>query len=43
MSIIFTQLLDGFLSEGEGFEKVLFASDKGVPPCFSYQVNFPRL
>lgn len=43
MSIIFTQLLDGFLSEGGGFEKVLFASDKGVPPCFSYQVNFPRL
>ncbi|MFM5339067.1 helix-turn-helix transcriptional regulator [Aeromonas enteropelogenes] len=43
MSTMFTQVLDGLLSDGEDFEKILFASDKGSPPNFSSQVDFPRL
>lgn len=43
MSIIFSQMLESFLNEGESFENILFASDKGEPPELSYQVNFPRL
>ncbi|KUE80599.1 helix-turn-helix transcriptional regulator [Aeromonas schubertii] len=43
MSLVFTQLLDGLLGADAGFERVWFAADRGVPPSFSYQVNFPRL
>lgn len=43
MNIIFTQLLDGLLGDEAGFGRVRFATDQGVPPGFSYQVNFPRL
>lgn len=43
MSLIFSQLLDGALHEQAPFEQIWFAQDQGVPPGFSYQVNFPRL
>lgn len=43
MSLIFSQLLDGALSEQVPFDQIWFASEQGVPPSFSYQVNFPRL
>lgn len=42
MSIIFQQLLDEVL-ESNLPKQIWFAADKGVPPEFSYQVNFPRL
>ena len=43
MSLIFSQLLDGALSEQVPFDQIWFASEQGVPPSFSYQVNFSRL
>jgi AraC-like DNA-binding protein len=43
MSLIFTQLLIDAINEQAPFEQVWFASEQGVPPSFSYQVNFPRL
>lgn len=43
MSLIFSQLLDGALHDQVPFEQIWFAQDQGVPPGFSYQVNFPRL
>ncbi|AZU47880.1 AraC family transcriptional regulator [Aeromonas hydrophila] len=43
MSLVFSQLLDGALHEQAPFDQIWFAQDQGVPPGFSYQVNFPRL
>lgn len=43
MSLVFSQLLDGALHEQTPFDQIWFAQDQGVPPGFSYQVNFPRL
>lgn len=43
MSLVFSQLLDGALHEQAPFYQIWFAQDQGVPPGFSYQVNFPRL
>lgn len=43
MSLIFSQLLDGAINEQAPFDQIWFASEQGVPPGFSYQVNFPRL
>lgn len=43
MSLVFSQLLDCALHEQASFDQIWFAQDQGVPPGFSYQVNFPRL
>ena len=43
MSQIFAQLIDNALDEHFFRGKIWFASDRGTPPKFSYQVNFPRL
>lgn len=43
MSHIFTQLIDNVLDEHALSGHIWFASDRGTPPEFSYQVNFPRL
>jgi len=43
MNIIFSQLLDAVLGDEANFGRIWFAADRGVPPNFSYQVNFPRL
>ena len=43
MSRLFSQLLDGLLDDESGFGRIYFAAEQGVPPSFSYQVNFPRL
>jgi len=43
MNIIFSQLLDVLLDDATGFGRIWFAADRGVPPSFSYQVNFSRL
>lgn len=43
MSLVFSQLLDGLLCDESRSGSLIFAADRGVPPGFSYQVNFPRL
>lgn len=43
MSLVFSQLIDGLLCDESRSGSLIFAADRGVPPGFSYQVNFPRL
>lgn len=43
MNLLFHQILEEVISEGQALSQIWFASDRGVPPEFSYQVNFPRL
>ena len=43
MAVIFHALLDELLNEAHSLSQVWCADGRGVPPPFSYQVNFPRL
>lgn len=43
MSLVFSQLLGNILNEQAPFAQIWFASEQGVPPGLSYQVNFSRL
>ncbi len=43
MAVIFHSLLEELMDESHTLGRLWFADDRGVPPPFSYQVNFPRL